>query len=223
MREFEAGFQKLQSELQNEEARLAVMTMDNIRGRGLVKGEQKGDTYKDIKQNVTGIINYKKPLKSKRGKTRLTGNRKKKAREFFKNLKPGEFNRPRKIFVKNRIAVRKSNLFEIFDHKTNFSKGFKGLVQKRKNAKITIEKFRDGKKSVRFEFFGSDGRMLRLKSFGNKRKQVVTTAEGKQLKGRKGKRDVVRNNIRRVFVGLHNKALKKYVDSDYAKDFKKIK
>ena len=199
MREFEAGFQKLQSELQNEEARLAVITMDNIKDRGLVKGEQDKKRYKDIKQKVSGIINYSPPKKG------------------------GGRQKARKIFVKNRIAVRKSNLFEIFEHKTKFSKGFKGLVQKRKNAKITIEKFRDGKKSIRFEFFGSDGRMLRLKSFGNKRKQVVTTAEGKQLKGRKGKRDVVRNNIRRVFIGLHNKALKKYVDSDYAKDFKKIK
>ena len=200
MREFQKGFEKLQKELLNEEATLAVMTMDAIKERGLVKGEQtKSGRYLDIKQSVSGIISYSRPLKK------------------------GGRSKPRKIFAKNRIAVRTSKMLETFEHKTSFQKSRGGLVQNRVDSKIRIEKFGKNKKSIYFEFFGGTGKSLRGLSFGQKRQQEVTTAEGKTLKGKKGKRDVVRNNIRRVFVGLHNKALQKYVDTDYARKFKRIK
>ena len=97
------------------------------------------------------------------------------------------------------------------------------MQQNRTDAKITIENFKSGRKSILFEFFGVSGKTLRRLSYGQKRNQVVTTSEGKTLRGRKGKRDVVRNNIRRVFVGGHNKAIQKYIDSDYAKIFRGIK
>jgi len=200
MREFQKGFDKLQKELLNEEATLAVMAMDNVRERGLVKGEQtKSGRYLDIKQKVSGIISYSPPKKG------------------------GGRQKARKIFAKNRIAVRESKMFETFEHKTTFSKSRGGLVQTRKDARIRIEKFGKKGKSVYFEFFGGTGKSLRSLSFGSKRKQVVTTAEGKTLKGKRGKRDVVRNNIRRTFVGLHNKALQKYIDTDYSRNFRKIK
>ena len=138
-------------------------------------------------------------------------------------MKRGGRSKARNIFVKNKIVARKSNLFETFEHKTQFSKGTSGLVQNRKDARITIENFNRNRKSIKFEFFGGTGRNLRLLSYGQKRTQKVTTSEGKELKGRKGRRDVVRNNIRRIFVGGHNKALQKYIDSDYVRAFKRIK
>jgi hypothetical protein len=199
MREFQSGFDKLQKELLNREATLAVMTMDNVNDRGLVKGElNKDGSYADIKQAVSGIISYSKPLKR------------------------GGRSKPRRIFAKNRIAVRKSKLLEVFEHKVAFRKTSRGLEQRRTDAKIKIQNFKDGKKTITFEFFGTSGRSLRNLSVGQRRTQTVTTAEGKELRGRKGKRDVVRNNIRRTFVGGHNKALQKYIDSKYAKDFRKI-
>ena len=108
MREFEKGFDKLQKELLNKEATLAVMTMDAIKERGLVKGEQtKSGRYLDIKQKVSGIISYSPPGKG------------------------GKRQKPRKIFAKNRIAVRGSKMLETFEHKTSFQKSRGGLVQNR--------------------------------------------------------------------------------------------
>ena len=91
MREFQKSFKTLNAELMNREATLITMTMNDIRERGLVKGEQDGKTYKDIKQAVSGIISYTRPLKR------------------------GGRSKPRRIFAKNRIAVRKSKLFDVFE------------------------------------------------------------------------------------------------------------
>ena len=99
------------------------------------------------------------------------------------------------------------------------------MLQTRKKAKIEIGKFGTGKnqtKSITFEFYGKEGEALRLLSYGKARKQPLTLDNGKQLKGKKGKRDIVANAIRKTF-NRHNRMIQKYIDSTYAKKFAGIK
>lgn len=229
IREFEKSIDDLMKETESLEASLAVQAMNEVRRSGLIRGEHADKNkrrYEDIKQSDSGIIIQR--AKSQKGKTKNRNSYKYKGQTRQRKRKYMPRNRGdvriRKVFHKRKMAVRSGDFYEIFSHKTQFSMSAGKLTQSRKNALIKVGSFnqKDKLKTIEFSFFGAEGKSLRMLSYGRKRTQPLKIENGKELKGRKGKRDIVANALRKTF-NRHNKLIQKYIDSDYKKRFDRIK
>jgi hypothetical protein len=231
MREFEKSIQDLLKDTQSLEASLATQAMDEVRKFGLIKGELKKNSknqYDNIRASDSGIILHRD--KSRKGETKdrtqykYYGKMRQRQRRYAPRDRGQQ--RVRKVFHKKKMAVRTGDFYSIFERKTAFTVKSGKLVQDRNKAKITVEKFGLAKskqtKSITFRFDGKEGEALRLLSYGSARTREIKLDNGKQLKGKKGKRDIVANAIRKTF-NRHNRMIQKYINSDYAKRFNKIK
>lgn len=230
MRKFERGFLDMLKETGNKAGALSSLAMDDIRTKGLIKGELEKDSkrqYADIRQNIAGVIEQRRP--SQKGKTKD----KQRYKHYGKIYKRRNRYAPRdrgpraikRVFHKSRIAVRTGNFVKMFEHKTNYNRIGDKLVQTRRGALIEIQNFDEKKNKtsqmISFSFLGNEGKSLRMLSYGRRRKVPITLENGKSLKGRKGKRDITRF-VRGTF-RKWNKAIELDVLSNYKKEFKKIK
>lgn len=224
IREFDSSLTALYNEIGQIEASLAVKVMDDIRERGLIQGEQNKSQYLNFKRKETGMIVQRRSQKYRtkdRNRYKYYGN----VRNRENKYAPRDRGEPRVriVFHKKKMAVRSGNFYKVFATKKSFHKTATAMIQNRYNSKIMIEKIqnKDRTRKLSFAFDGPEGKALLLKSYGQKRIQPLRLDNGKEVFGRKGKRDIVANNIRRVF-NTHNKIIQKHIDTDYLKRFNKI-
>ena len=126
--------------------------------------------------------------------------RKRKNRYSPRNRGPRSVKR---VFHKSKIAVRTGDFYQVFEHKTSFNEVGDKWTQTRKGAKIEIKNFDKRKdktaQTIEFKFYGTEGKSLRMLSYGRKREVPLKLASGKTLKGKKGRRDVVGRGLRATF------------------------
>lgn len=224
MKAWISSIEELKDELSGIEGALAVEAMREVKKKGLIKGELQKNSktqYADIQISDPHIIVHR--AKSRRGwkYSRLKDHKDRKRK--FAERPNRALPRIKKVFHKRRIAVRTGNFFRMFDVKNEFRVNHGKLIQRSDQLTMEVEKYKkDGTKSITFKFSGNEGVSLRSLSRGYGKARPIKLDNGKQLKGKKGKRDVVANAIRRTF-NKHNRVLKKHIDSDYAKRFNKIK